>query len=778
MTSSEESLEWLEELLAEVQLEQFLHRITDDLQITRLVHFNYVHSDDLEKIGLAKPAIRRLMEAVRKRRNAAWRHALMEKLLPGSGRKKISSGRAGGVSPSKSTSTCLILEREITLADKLGDGSFGVVRRGEWRPGGGPSISVAVKVLKADVSMPGVVEDFFKEVQSMHVLDHPNLIHLHGVVLSKPLMMITELADRGSLLDTLHTRTLKHLSLTHIWRWSVQVATGMAYLEMRRILHRDLACRNVFLHGPEEHVKIGDFGLMRSLPQQEDCYVMTEHRRVPFPWCAPESLRLRQFSHASDAWMFGVTLWEMFTGGEEPWAVLNGAQVLKKVESGERLQMPEMASPEIYQLMLQCWHKDPNERLSFHNIQKFLKSVCPTIVRATLDYSENENFSTRSGDLIAIIDDRPQLNYVKGQNQRTFVIGALPRNVLEVVPSHSTEWSSSSCGVTLRRQTEDPRVLRRRTFNSADTRRAESFMMNRKSCESFDRASKKSADGHSKERGYIAAKQFSYNKLRNEPKASGSKKMVKPVRPPQPKVDGGKLIAVDNLIDLSSPDGDPFGDLKAKLTEGRSQSAECILDAPIDVITVMEEDENLSSPQYENQREIDHNSWHSVMMEAYEAAARSQQQPEYDPFDTSNIIQEEVPGQDSWDAIRKLDSVRQTPTPDKGGFFTPPERETPVREFSPVESMNNGQEHKLPDLQNLKIEEYSQKTPINNIYDTVEESSLYQKFYPCLPSALYQNIGPEDAWNSPRVYSDPPTQHRPHRPAPSIPPPAPSSSSR
>lgn len=71
-------------------------------------------------------------------------------------------------------------------------------------------------------------------------------------------------------------------------------------------------------------MKIGDFGLMRALPQQEDCYVMTEHKKVPFPWCAPESLRYRQFSHASDTWMFGVTVWEMFTFGEEPWIGLTG----------------------------------------------------------------------------------------------------------------------------------------------------------------------------------------------------------------------------------------------------------------------------------------------------------------------------------------------------------------------------------------------------------------------------------------------------------------------
>lgn len=48
---------------------------------------------------------------------------------------------------------------------------------------------------------------------------------------------------------------------------------------------------------------------------------------LAFARCAPESLKTRTFSHASDTWMFGVTLWEMFTYGQEPWIGLNGSQV-------------------------------------------------------------------------------------------------------------------------------------------------------------------------------------------------------------------------------------------------------------------------------------------------------------------------------------------------------------------------------------------------------------------------------------------------------------------
>lgn len=50
---------------------------------------------------------------------------------------------------------------------------------------------VAVKVLRADaLAQPGAFEDFVKEVNAMHSLNHPNLIHLYGIVLSSPLMMV------------------------------------------------------------------------------------------------------------------------------------------------------------------------------------------------------------------------------------------------------------------------------------------------------------------------------------------------------------------------------------------------------------------------------------------------------------------------------------------------------------------------------------------------------------------------------------------------------------
>ncbi|XP_039219719.1 activated CDC42 kinase 1 isoform X6 [Crotalus tigris] len=441
---ADEGTDWLLELLTEVQLQQYFLRIRDDLNVTRLSHFEYVKNEDLEKIGMGRPGQRRLWEAVKRRKAVCKRKSWMSKVFTGKRLDSEVPPLPAGLVPKQPSPlaleeaqqqalTCLISEKDLVLLEKLGDGSFGVVRRGEWCAPSGKVLNVAVKCLKTDVlNQPEALDDFIREVNAMHSLDHVNLIRLYGVVLSNPMKMVTELAPLGSLLDRLR-KNQGHFLIATLCQYAIQIARGMAYLESKRFIHRDLAARNILL-AANDLVKIGDFGLMRALPKNNDHYIMQEHRKVPFAWCAPESLKTRTFSHASDTWMFGVTLWEMFTYGQEPWVGLNGSQILHKIDKeGEQLGRPEDCPQDIYNVMLQCWAHKPEDRPTFVALRDFLLEAQPTDMRALQDFEEPDKLLIQMNDIITVIEGRAENYWWRGQNKRTLKVGQFPRNTVTSV---------------------------------------------------------------------------------------------------------------------------------------------------------------------------------------------------------------------------------------------------------------------------------------------------------------------------------------------------------
>ncbi|CAF1144723.1 unnamed protein product [Didymodactylos carnosus] len=271
-----DGFECIIEVLNETDLSQYLAKFRDDLQITKLAHFDFVQSQDLERIGLGKPAIRRLLAAVKRKRNDLKRRPSITAVL--------SNGSPDTRIDSSTISSCLINEKDVTLLGTLGQGQFGLVRKGEWIINNGKRVAVAVKILRSGVNPHSdtILNDFIREVSVMHSLDHQNLIRLHGIILTNPLMMVTELAPLGCILNRLRNET-QHFLIYMLVDYASQISNGMEYLETKRFVHRDLAARNILLVN-YERVKIGDFGLMRIMPKHENHYTMSNDSQIPFAW--------------------------------------------------------------------------------------------------------------------------------------------------------------------------------------------------------------------------------------------------------------------------------------------------------------------------------------------------------------------------------------------------------------------------------------------------------------------------------------------------------------
>ncbi|KAG7509000.1 ephrin type-A receptor 7 isoform X2 [Solea senegalensis] len=263
--------------------------------------------------------------------------------------------------------SCIKIERVI------GAGEFGEVCSGRLKLPGKRDVSVAIKTLKV-----GYTEkqrrDFLCEASIMGQFDHPNVVHLEGVVTrGKPVMIVIEYMENGSLDAFLrkHDGQFTVIQLVGMLRG---VAAGMRYLADMGYVHRDLAARNILVNS-NLVCKVSDFGLSRVIDDDPEAVYTTTGGKIPVRWTAPEAIQYRKFTSASDVWSYGIVMWEVMSYGERPYWDMSNQDVIKAIEEGYRLPAPMDCPPGLHQLMLDCWQKDRAERPKFDQIVGILDKM-------------------------------------------------------------------------------------------------------------------------------------------------------------------------------------------------------------------------------------------------------------------------------------------------------------------------------------------------------------------------------------------------------------------
>lgn len=259
----------------------------------------------------------------------------------------------------------IIKEEEMRKGGILGYGAFGNVYKGVWVPEGeNIKIPVAIKVLHEGTGA-NTSKEFLDEAYIMASVEHPNLLKLLAVCMTSQMMLVTQLMPLGCLLDFVRTNKDK-IGSKPMLNWCTQIAKGMAYLEERRLVHRDLAARNVLLQ-TYNCVKITDFGLAKLLDINEEQY-KAAGGKMPIKWLALECIQHRIFTHKSDVWAFGVTIWEVLTYGGRPYENVPARNVPELLEKGERLPQPTICTIDVYMIMIKCWMLDAESRPTFKEL--------------------------------------------------------------------------------------------------------------------------------------------------------------------------------------------------------------------------------------------------------------------------------------------------------------------------------------------------------------------------------------------------------------------------
>ncbi|KAL4325075.1 hypothetical protein GQ457_11G001200 [Hibiscus cannabinus] len=248
----------------------------------------------------------------------------------------------------------------------VGTGSFGVVFQAKSLEGGE---SVAIKKVLQDKRYKN------RELQIMHLLDHPNTIRLKHYFLSSTdtnelyLNLVLEFMPETVFRVSRHYfRMNRHMPMLYVQLYTYQICRGLNYLHhVLGVCHRDIKPQNLLVNPHSHQLKICDFGSAKMLLPGEPniSYICSRYYR------APELIfGATEYTTAIDMWSVGCVMAELMVGqplfpGES--GVDQLVEIIKKRGTPTREEIncmnPKYTEFKFPQIKEQPWHKIINRRL-------------------------------------------------------------------------------------------------------------------------------------------------------------------------------------------------------------------------------------------------------------------------------------------------------------------------------------------------------------------------------------------------------------------------------
>ena len=188
----------------------------------------------------------------------------------------------------------------------------------------------------------------------------------------------------------------------------LKIISGLKQIHEQKLIHCDFNDGNILNDG-ENRVYISDLGLCQPVKS----FLKTNNIYGVIPFMAPEVLRGKPYTPASDIYSFSMIMWE-FTSGVPPFNDrAHNLQLSLSICKGERPEIIEN-TPQCYvDLMKRCWNEDPLKRPSAKEVSNIIKGwiFCPYEISEELKSNIMEFINAPIGNNNFITESHPQACY-------------------------------------------------------------------------------------------------------------------------------------------------------------------------------------------------------------------------------------------------------------------------------------------------------------------------------------------------------------------------------
>ncbi|XP_032170078.1 serine/threonine-protein kinase Nek3 isoform X3 [Mustela erminea] len=188
----------------------------------------------------------------------------------------------------------------------------------------------AMKEIRLPKSLSGT-QNSRKEAVLLAKMKHPNIVAFQESFEAEGhLYIVMEYCDGGDLMQKIKHQKGKLFPEDMILNWFTQMCLGVNHIHKKRVLHRDIKSKNIFLT-QNGKVKLGDFGSARLL--------------------------------SNDIWSLGCILYELCTL-KHPFQANSWKSLILKICQGSLSPLPSQYSCELQLLIKQMFKRNPSHRPS------------------------------------------------------------------------------------------------------------------------------------------------------------------------------------------------------------------------------------------------------------------------------------------------------------------------------------------------------------------------------------------------------------------------------